>query len=115
MDVVDLGDQIQGLISARSHHSLRALPKDHADIVRVVHALFMRVAPQHLDATTGRHQDSRQHFDRGGFARAVHAYIADDLACIQRKVNFIHRRFILKLRMKSPLTAPPRPGFFWEF
>src|SRR5690349_6395520 len=80
----------------------------------VVDALFMRVAPQHVDASAGRHQYSRQHLDRGGFAGAIYADITNDLARLQLKVDLIHRSFILKLWTEQSFHRAAQTRFFFR-
>ena len=116
MHAVDLGNQIERLDQCQIPPQLRALTKDHADVARVVHALCVRITPQHLDAPAGGHEHPGQHLDRGGFARAVHADIPDNLTRVHFEADLVDRCLIFELRgEKSAHRAAKTRFLFGDF
>src|SRR6266571_3877325 len=67
-----------------------ALAEDDSDVTGVAPPVAVRDVAVRDDAAAGRHQNPRQHFEGGGFSRAVRADIADHLALLDRKAHAVH-------------------------
>ncbi len=95
--IIDLRNEIQRFDQRQIPPQLCALTEDHTDVSGVIHALFVRVTPKHMHSPTRWHENASQHFDGGGFARAVHSDVAYNFARIHLEVNAVDRCFLFKL------------------
>jgi hypothetical protein len=70
---------------------LRALTEDRADVIGELLPLLPRDVTEHLGVAACGMQDACEHFDGGGFARAVGTDEAEQFACVHLKGKPAHR------------------------
>jgi hypothetical protein len=94
-DAVDRAQQLERFDQRQIPVQLRALAEDHADRARVAAPLFVGYEARDADHPGSRHEDPRQHLDRGRLPGAVGTDVADQFARVKRHRDALDRDLVL--------------------